>query len=354
MAGTNIESALTSTLKVRETDSDGLILSCSCTGAPPTTANIFQHGAIAVRTDSGTGTKAIYENTGSSASPSWNLMGDVTAGEITLAEGSILVGNSSGVATALSAKTDTRILVGNGTTITSVAMSGDATMTNAGAVTVTKSSGVFGAGGKITLYKIGSAAESASGLLMGVGTTAKPAATSTAGAIFAEIRSKSTATSGDSRGLYWRHELGGAGAGGECVRAFTKVTAAATTARGAHISLDLDAAGSCSGFGAGVDAQVMLGGAAYAGTYAAANLEIYANASATITGATSMLRAVIQGDGTAVANVNANAFFLDLSGVVASSSGFIDTDVTALTGYGSMKVKCPDGVTRFIPITTGS
>ncbi|OPX88987.1 MAG: hypothetical protein A4E53_01720 [Pelotomaculum sp. PtaB.Bin104] len=137
MAGTNIESALTSTLKIRETDSNGLILSCTCTGAPPTTANIFQHGAIAVRTDSGTGTKAIYENIGSSASPSWNLMGDVTAGEITLAEGSILVGDSSGVATALSAKSDGKVLVGNGTTITSVSVSGDATLASDGTLTVT-------------------------------------------------------------------------------------------------------------------------------------------------------------------------------------------------------------------------
>lgn len=354
MAGTNIESALTSTLKVRETDSDGLILSATCTGAPPTTASIFQHGAICVRTDSGTGTKAIYENTGSTASPAWNLIGDVTAGEIALAEGSILVGNNAGVATALSAKTTTAILIGNGTTITSAAMTGDVSMTNAGVVTVTKSTGVFAAGGKVTFYKIGSAEESASGLLMGVGTSANPAASSTASAIFAEFRTKNTATSGDSRGLYWRHEINGAGAGGECVRAFTKVTAATTTVRGSHISIDLDAAGTCSGYGAAVDAQVMLGGAAYAGNYSAVNCELYGNASATVTGRTSMIRAVINGDGTAVANINANAFFLDLTDVTAGTSGFIDTDVTALTGYGSMKVRCPDGVTRFIPITTGS
>jgi hypothetical protein len=189
---------------------------------------------------------------------------------------------------------------------------------------------------------------------MGVGTTANPAASSTAGAIFAEFRTKSTATSGDSRGLYWRHDVNGAGGGGECVRAFSKVTAAASTVRGAHISLDLDAAGSVSGFGAGVDAQLMLGGAAYDDDITVMNLEVYANASASVTGRTSFLRPVIQGDATAVADVNANAFFIDFSNVTASATGLIDTDITALTGYGSLKVRCPDGVTRYIPITTGS
>jgi len=58
------------------------------------------------------------------------------AGGITLAQGNVLVGNASGVAAALDASTDTQVLVGNGTTITSVAMSGDATMANTGAVTI--------------------------------------------------------------------------------------------------------------------------------------------------------------------------------------------------------------------------
>ena len=208
-------------------------------------------------------------------------------------------------------------------------------------------------GGKVKFGLNGGAA-SASGLLMGVGTSVAPATTAVADSIFAEFRTKSTATSGDSRGIYWRHELGGSGAGGEAARIFAKVTAAATTGRGAHISLDLDAAGSLSGFGAGVDAQLMLGGAAYDDDITVQNLEIYANASATVTGRTSFLRPVIQGDSTAVANVNANAFFIDLSNVTASAVGLLDTDITALTGWAGLRVRCPDGVTRYIPVTTGS
>jgi len=92
----------------------------------------------------------------------------------------------------------------------------------------------FTSSGKISLYAIGSAAESASGLLMGVGTSAAPATTSTADAKFVEIRAQTTATSGDNRLAYLRYDIAGA-TGGECIRAFTKVSAACTTVRGAHI-----------------------------------------------------------------------------------------------------------------------
>jgi hypothetical protein len=60
----------------------------------------------------------------------------VTASEVACAEGSILIGNSSGVASALSGKGDGKILIGNGTTMTSQSISGDITLSNAGAVAI--------------------------------------------------------------------------------------------------------------------------------------------------------------------------------------------------------------------------
>lgn len=96
----------------------------------------FAKGAFYTKSDAATGVKSVYENIGTTASSSFNLIGDVTAGEIALAEGSILVGNSSGVATALDAKTSGRILVGNGTTSVLVAVSGDVTLSSAGAVAI--------------------------------------------------------------------------------------------------------------------------------------------------------------------------------------------------------------------------
>lgn len=81
----------------------------------------------------------VYKNTGTKASPVWNPLAGVTAGEITLAEGSILQGNASGVAAALAAGTSGKILVGDGTDLASVAVSGDATLAANGAVTIADS-----------------------------------------------------------------------------------------------------------------------------------------------------------------------------------------------------------------------
>ena len=62
----------------------------------------------------------------------------IIKGEIkeALAQGSIYIGNSSGITSELSVKTDGGILVGNGTTAAVKTLSGDATMTNTGAVTI--------------------------------------------------------------------------------------------------------------------------------------------------------------------------------------------------------------------------
>ncbi|HPD57631.1 MAG TPA: hypothetical protein PKW17_10365 [Smithellaceae bacterium] len=62
--------------------------------------------------------------------------GALEAPDIALAQGSILVGDSDGKAAAISAKTSGQILVGNGTTVASVAVSGDVTMDATGAVTI--------------------------------------------------------------------------------------------------------------------------------------------------------------------------------------------------------------------------
>jgi hypothetical protein len=62
--------------------------------------------------------------------------GALEAPDIALAQGSILVGDSDGEAAAISAKTSGQILVGNGTTVASVAVSGDVTMDKTGKVTL--------------------------------------------------------------------------------------------------------------------------------------------------------------------------------------------------------------------------
>jgi len=63
--------------------------------------------------------------------------GTQAVGDFALARGSVVVGNASGVGSALNAKTSGKILVGDGTDLASVAVSGDASLSSAGAVTVT-------------------------------------------------------------------------------------------------------------------------------------------------------------------------------------------------------------------------
>ena len=69
----------------------------------------------------------------------WTVLdGSLAAGDVALAEGKMLVGNSSGVAAALDmGATAGNIAVDNGTTAVSVAVSGDATLASSGALTVT-------------------------------------------------------------------------------------------------------------------------------------------------------------------------------------------------------------------------
>ena len=106
------------------------------TGITVPTGRKYAHGCMFVKTDAGAGVKSLYENQGTNVTADFNLIGEATPGEIALAEGSILVGNASGVGAAVVAKTLGRILVGDGTTTALVAVSGDATLASSGALTI--------------------------------------------------------------------------------------------------------------------------------------------------------------------------------------------------------------------------
>lgn len=87
MPGTNLQSSVTSTLNAELVDASGLMLMGTCTGTPPTTASVFVHGCLLTRTDTSTGSTALYENVGSTAVPSWNLVANVNPSEIIISDG---------------------------------------------------------------------------------------------------------------------------------------------------------------------------------------------------------------------------------------------------------------------------
>ena len=206
---------------------------------------------------------------------------------------------------------------------------------------------------QILFWKAQGGANAVNALLMGIGTSASPATTSTASKFFMEFRCQSTATSGDNRLLYMRYDLNGTG-GGECIRAFTKLTAAVGTARGVHISLDISSSGSASGLGLGMDGQLLVfNGALTGGTYAALNSEIFSAGSSTdVSGVTeiSLLRLSLGGDSTGAANVDDKAFFMTLTGGSIASGNIVVTE-TDETKF-SHKIRCNfNGTTLFLMAT---
>jgi hypothetical protein len=92
-------------------------------------------------------------------------------------------------------------------------------------------------------------------LALGGGTSASPLTTSTADKNFVGMYSKSTATSGDSRGAYFKHVLGGTIAStgyGDAVRALCSVTGTGYSyASGIHATMSLAASATITGSGAG-------------------------------------------------------------------------------------------------------
>lgn len=97
-------------------DSSGHMLLCSGTSVP-SALDYFAKGCLFIKTDAAAAAKAVYENTGTSSSCTFNLMGEVSPSDIPLTPAYILVGNASSVAA-------------------SVALTGDMSIDSSGVMTV--------------------------------------------------------------------------------------------------------------------------------------------------------------------------------------------------------------------------
>lgn len=103
------------------------------------------------------------------------------------------------------------------------------------------------------ILQIGATATAA--LAAGGGTSAAPLTTATADKNFLGFWTQSTATGGDSRGMYLRHYLGGTIAAtgyGDAIRAFCTVTGTGYSyASGIHATMQINADATVTGSGAG-------------------------------------------------------------------------------------------------------
>lgn len=73
MPATNFPTPISSTCNALLGDASGLAVLATCTGVPPTTANVFQVGCQIIQTDAASTFVQNFYNTGTSAVPVWSL-----------------------------------------------------------------------------------------------------------------------------------------------------------------------------------------------------------------------------------------------------------------------------------------
>lgn len=186
-------------------------------------------------------------------------------------------------------------------------------------------------------------------LLQGSGTSAAPTSTATAGKNFLGYWVKSTAASGDARGLYMRLYLEGAGSG-EAVRAYATANAAGVAAggtiNGIHASLSIAASASVSGAGNAIRAT--LDAAAdtrtLAGTLAAIQLDSNIATGNTVPANAAFIRVTDTGA----------VKLAKLFNLPASASGAMVAPHTTQVMTDSIRVVLDDGSIRYIMLTTAS
>lgn len=206
-------------------------------------------------------------------------------------------------------------------------------------------------------------ANATNGLIMGYGnSTTRYKGGAVANSRFLDFNFENAATSGDNRGMYLRLFHTGTGGGGEALRVFTTVNANCGTAHGAHISLNfLNTAGASETSGLGVAGRNTLhipnvASWAPTGTYAAVQAEIYSDGSLSDpAGMTklSFLRIVNGGNATGRADVDDDAFLMELSGFTNASGNMVSGNTAAqstldFTNWVTLKIDI-GGTTHYIP-----
>lgn len=207
----------------------------------------------------------------------------------------------------------------------------------------------------LNVVRMGGVDKASTAALFGAGSSSDPYVLGSANTNALEFRVKTTVTSGDTRGIYNRLYLAGAGVSGESLRAFTTVDdVAAATAHGAHISLNFDTSGSITGLGVATRATLHIPNAAMSGgTYAALQAEIWADgASSDISGTTShsLIRATVGGNATGAATVT-NFMDIAIPAAMVGSGTLVDTDITTHTAYGGLPVTI-NGTTKYIALVS--
>ena len=191
--------------------------------------------------------------------------------------------------------------------------------------------------GSVTLTSAGA---DSGAVLHGLGTSSGRVTTGTAGKKFMSYYTESSATSDDSRGFYMRHYILGVGGGGEAIRSYaTVLNVAASTARGAHISLDFGATGTVTGLGVALECTLHIPNqGTQTGTLTALQLAINSDGSTSDpSGALlSYIRCSNQGDTTGDDDVDTDVNLFNITGHAtgtgtlfqATTTGYVLSEIT--------------------------
>jgi hypothetical protein len=210
----------------------------------------------------------------------------------------------------------------------------------AGTVTASKAV-VAGTNGEVNSLAFGGAS---TGLLLGGGATGAKVTTAAVDKKFAEFYTDTTATSGDSRGIYWRHYLSGAGVSGDAARFWATANAAVAGCVGAHITASIAVGASVSGLMAGVRATLDVAAASRSvgGTITALQIDSNVGAGNTLPATASLIRLAKAG------SVDVTTF-MDISDdqcLKGSAASGAATD--------ALPVRMPNGSTLYISLIAAS
>lgn len=170
------------------------------------------------------------------------------------------------------------------------------------------------------------------------GTSSNPSLITSAGNFF-PLYGSSTATSGDSRNIYSRLYLSGAGGAGESVRAFTTVNnVAAYGAHGIHASVSFGTSGSVTGLAVAARATLQVANAATSGgTYAAIMAEIYGDGSSSSVSAMtecSFFRVVADGAATNIkATIDTSGYLMSIQGLTVGSGKLFQANTAGAASH---------------------
>lgn len=289
-------------------DKEGYALLATCTGTPPVTADVFEHGCLMYQLDSGTGVAAVYQNTGSTAVPSWTLM-DTASTSLQLPE----------------AATDSTTTTG-----TSLALTQN---------TVTTGTGF---------------SQSLTGLTTGIGHSIVTSALTTGQALSITA---STAGVANVQPVILTTTLTGAGATGGRFKSVLNANAAlggwSNAIKGEVV---YNASGSTSGLGSAIVSEMTLSAGTSAGTYTLFEGELNLGAGASTGTETSLMYLSVNQTGGNTA-FDDNGFIMSIQGLTANAADAFRTGLTGATVVGNMtaaiRIKI-GSTTYFIPLATAT